>query len=806
MAQSKFKKTVKIFLGSIAVIAIAGAIAWFGFLKPAPPPISPEDLSKIHIIPLPAELTLNDGEFKIVPELGYSFKGISSPRLELAVKRFFSKMTLTTGVSFDEKGTKKIIINCKNKGDKYPSVGDDESYKIKVSENEISITSNTETGTLHGLETLKQLIEKKDGKWTIPAVELNDNPRFPWRGLMIDVCRHWIPKEVILRNIDVMAAVKMNVLHLHLTEHQAFRIESKKFPKLHELGSGGKYFKQSEIKEIIDYAANRGIRVYPEFDLPGHSLSWFIGYPELASAPGPYVLDTTFMFAKAVLNPTKEPVYEFLDTFYGEMASLFPDKYLHIGGDEVQAEHWDKNEEIQLFMKEKGFKDNHDLQAYFNTRLQKIIKKHNKKMLGWDEILHPGLPKDIAIQSWRNQTSLWEAARNGSEGILSTGYYLDHKRPAGFHYKTDPLVITGAVTIDIDSTHWKSYDCKMYVNKDMELASGLYLFGEGENMRGIMNVMENLSDFSNVVQNQNHIEYSHDGPFGTINYSLEFKGDSVVGVAKMALFTIDVKGKRNGGSDMPNGKPLPSFKKIEPLTTEQKKYILGGETCMWTEMVDQTTIESRIWPRAAAVAEKLWSPKALTSDTDDMYRRLITFNDKLDEFGSKQKENADKIIQDLAGQKYFEPLKTLVSVLHEDLMFNRMQIYTPELFTTTPLNRIVDAAPAESYIGYRFNKDVDNWLNNQDEEAKSRIISQLQKWSNIYNELSLAFEQIEKLKEIEPHSKHLSKLSTLCLEAVENPEDIKNRDEQIDTLLKNSASSYGGTILSVVNGMQKLIL
>lgn len=265
----------------------------------------------------------------------------------------------------------------------------------------------------------------------------------------------------------------------------------------------------------------------------------------------------------------------------------------------------------------------------------------------------------------------------------------------------------------------------MYVNKDMELASGLYLFGEGENMRGIMNMMENLSDFSNVVQNQNRIEYSHEGPFGTINYNLEFKGDSVVGVAKMALFTIDVKGKRNGGSDMPKGKSLPSFKKIEPLTTKQEKNILGGETCMWTEMADQTTIESRIWPRAAAIAEKLWSPKVLTSDTDDMYRRLIAFNDKLDKFGSKQKENADKIIQDLAGQKYFEPLKTLVSVLHEDVMFNRMQIYKPELFTTTPLNRIVDAAPAESYVGYRFNKDVDNWIDNQDEEAKSRIISQL---------------------------------------------------------------------------------
>lgn len=800
------KKILKIILGIVLVLIVAAAIAWFGFLKPEPPPISPEDRGQIYLMPLPSELTLNNGQFVIGSDLGHMFKEISTPRLERAVNRFYSRLGSQTGIPFKDGNAKKLILDCKNIGGQYPSVKDNESYDLSVSNKNITISANSETGILYGLESLLQLIKEKDGKWIVPALRLNDQPRYPWRGLMIDVGRHWIPKEVILRNIDAMATVKMNVLHWHLTEYQGFRIESKIFPKLHEMGSEGNYFTQLDIKEVIDYAADRGIRVIPEFDLPGHATSWFVGYPELASAPGPYEVDTKFGLADPVMDPTREEVYEFLNQFIGEMAVLFPDEYLHIGGDEVKSKHWEENAEIQKFMKEKRFADHHELQAHFNNRLQKILKKYGKQMIGWDEIIHPDLPKDgIAVQSWRNQKFLWEAARNGNKALLSAGYYLDHKQSAEFHYKVDPLLIPGAVSIDIDSTNWKGWECKMFV-QDTEIESSLFLFGEGENLSGIMNFMENSSGFTNVTLNEGSLLFNHESPFGNVKYNLNTKGDSIKGQAKISLFTIDIKGKRTGGSDMVSGIPLPKFDKIEPLTPEQEANILGGEACMWSEMVDERTIESRIWPRAAAVAEKLWSPKELTSDNTDMYRRLIVLDDVLNKVvGLKYQASSEKLIFNMVDKQYVNPLITLVSVLQEDKLFNRMQIYEPELYTTTPLNRIVDAARPESYVAYSFNKDIDLWIETKNEDAEFRIIQSLKNWSINHNELALAFENVERLKEVEPHSKHLSELSKLGLEAIRDPGSLKNRIPEIDTLLGKGAMSYGGTILPVVDGMRKLL-
>ena len=799
------KKIMKIILGIVLVLIIVAGITWFGFLKPDPPPISPEDRAQVYLMPLPLKLTLNSGQFVIGSDLGHIFKEISTSRLEGIVNRFYSRLGSQIGISFKDGNAKKLILDCQNASNNYPSILDDESYSLSVNNNEIMLSANSETGILYGLESLLQLAKEENGQWIFPALNLIDKPRYPWRGLMIDVARHWIPKKVILRNLDAMAAVKMNVFHWHLTEYQGFRIESKIYPKLHEMGSEGNYYSQEDIKEVINYAADRGIRVIPEFDMPGHTTAWFVGHPELATIPGTYVLDTVFGVLDPVMDPTKNKVYDFLDNFIGEMAALFPDEYIHIGGDEVNPKQWEENTEIQEYMEDKRFSDHHELQAHFNTRLQNILEKHGKKMMGWDEIIHPDLPKNnIAVQSWRNHKSLWDAASNGNKAVLSAGYYLDHKQSSAFHYKVDPLVITGAVTIEIDSTNWKGWDCKMYV-RDMEMESSLYLFGEGDNLRGIMNFMDSSSGFTNIDVNSGILIFDYESPFGDISYELEVKGDSIKGEAKVALFTIDIKGKRTGGTDMVDGKPLPKFEKIEPLTSEQSKNILGGEACMWSEMVDEITIESRIWPRAAVIAEKLWSPKELTQDVTDMYRRLIKLDDGLAGLGLQHQASSEILIRDMVEEADVEPLLTLVSILQEDKLFNRMKIYVPELYTKTPLNRIVDAARPESYVAYNFNNDVDLWIETKNKDAESRIIHSLEIWSTNHTELALAFKNVEHLKEVEPHSKHLSELSKLVLNAILYPESLKNRNPEIESLLKKGAMSYGGTVLPIMNGMRKIL-
>lgn len=797
------KRFLKWVLGIMAVLALGTAIAWFGFLKPDPPPISEEDRAYVTVMPLPAKLELGSNRLIINSGFDIQFPKMETPRLQKAMARFLTRLEDRIKKQLSDKSNKPLLINCQNKSNEHPNEQEDESYILTIKRNKIDISAPTEWGILHGLETLLQLAVQEDGEWYFPEVEVMDQPRFPWRGLMIDVSRHWIPKEVILRNLDAMAAVKMNVLHLHLTDHQGFRMESKTYPKLHEMGSDGNYFSQEDIKEIISYASERGIRVVPEFDLPGHSASWFVGYPELGSGTGPFELQTGWI-GDAIMNPAKEYTYNFLDDFFKEMATLFPDRYMHIGGDEAVATHWDENPEIQAFIKQNGIEDNHALHSYFNQRLHEILKKHGKTMLGWDEIQDGNLPKEeIAIQAWRNHKSLWKAAKEGGKGILSTGYYLDHKQSADFHYAVDPEVIKGAVTIDIDSIHWKSFHNDMALN-DMKMESDLYLFGEGPNHTGIMNFMGDSFSFTDGVIKNGVLTFSHEAQFGTLKYELEKKADSLSGEGKISVFSIQIKGKQTGGSEIPDGDPLPKFEKIEPLTSKQTANILGGEACMWTELANATTLESRIWPRAATIAEKLWSPKVLTDNTDDMYRRLIVMDDYLETRGTYHKKGMQMIIENMVSDKYYDPLKTLVNVLQEDKLFNRISIYDSVPNVNTLLNRIVDAARPESYVAYQFGKDVDVWLETFDEDIKSKLTEQFKDWQVNHQKLIPAFDEVELIREVEPHSRHLSLLAGLGLTALENPSDPKSEIQQ-DSLFAAAGRAYGGTLMNMVHPFQKLI-
>jgi hexosaminidase len=398
----------------------------------------------ITLMPYPAKISFGQGKLAIDAEFRVALTGYKEPRLERAVHRMIKRLSAQTGIAsaFDiEQDTSKarLQLYCRGPGEEVQSISEDESYALEVNPARASLRTPTPVGVLRGIETFLQLVSRDSEGFHVPAVSIQDKPRFPWRGLLIDVCRHWMPIEVIKRNLDAMAAVKMNVLHWHLSEDQGFRVECKTYPKLHGMGSDGNYFTQGQIKEILEYARDRGIRIVPEFDMPGHSTSWFVGYPELASIQGLYKIERYWGIHDPCMDPTREEVYEFLDSFLAEMTKLFPDEYFHIGGDEVNGVHWDLNQNITAFKSKNGMKDNHDLQAYFNKRIQAILKKHGKKMVGWDEIFHPDLPKDIIVQSWRGQESLAKSARQGYMGILSHGYYLDHILSASQHYQVDPM-------------------------------------------------------------------------------------------------------------------------------------------------------------------------------------------------------------------------------------------------------------------------------------------------------------------------------------------------------------------------------
>lgn len=406
-------------------------------------------------MPWPASISVQPGAVAIDNgfTVSVSGAGAADPRVTAAVERLFEQLAKQTGipllphaVSGGQRATLNIVVESKDHGGPQ-RLGDDEGYSLEVSNGRVRLSGNRALGVLRGIETFLQLVrENTNGAGSteaagfgVPAVTIRDEPRFEWRGLSLDVSRHFIPVDGVRRTLDGMAAVKLNVLHWHLSDDQGFRIESKKYPRLAQDGSDGMYYTQAEVRGMIAYARERGIRIVPEFDMPGHAASWLAGYPQLGTHAPPYQIVRGAGIFGSLIDPTKESTYKFLDGFVGEMAKLFPDEYFHIGGDEVDPKEWNQNTRIRAFMAAHHLADGAALQTYFNQRLLKIVTKHHKHMEGWDEVLTPGLPKSVVIQSWRGQESLWQAAREGYQGLLSAGYYLDLMQPAAKHYAVDPM-------------------------------------------------------------------------------------------------------------------------------------------------------------------------------------------------------------------------------------------------------------------------------------------------------------------------------------------------------------------------------
>lgn len=422
----------------------------------------------LNLMPYPREIILGIEKVRLKPEFAIEVFAEENDKIASdAINRFLIRLRRKTLVYFEQEKIElnqevdaaTLLVNISSKAE--PFIGVDESYQLSISMDTITLDAKNTIGALRGLETLYQMISADERGYYIPEANIIDSPRFKWRGMHVDVARHFIPFSLLLKNIDAMSMVKMNVLHLHLSDDEGFRVESKLYPQLHEKGANGRYYTQEQLKKLVKYAANRGIIVIPEFDIPGHTRSWFAGYPELASMPGEYKPGPRFVFdsnaareelAEAVksaptptIDPTKESVYDFLDKFFAEMIDIFPAPYFHIGADENNGAAWENNPNIVKFMKDNGMKGTHELHTYFVNRVYTVLQKHNRKLIGWHEAFSENIPKDIIIQAWIPENAPTPAvpiriiADAGNPLIISTGFYLDLFLPAHIHYLNPEL-------------------------------------------------------------------------------------------------------------------------------------------------------------------------------------------------------------------------------------------------------------------------------------------------------------------------------------------------------------------------------
>ncbi len=646
---------------------------------------------QLNLMPMPANVQPGTGQLPITQSFSVAVTGSHDASLDSEVQRFVAQLSRQTGIPFRPKSgaAPTLQIHADHGRQAVQKLGEDESYELTIADSGANLTAPTSLGILRGLQTFLQLVEIAPTGFAAPAVTIKDQPRFPWRGTLIDVSRHFIPIDVLKRNLDGMAAVKLNVLHWHLSDDQGFRVESKVFPKLTGMGSDGMFYTQGEIRDVIAYAHDRGIRVIPEFDIPGHSRSWFLGYPDLSSGSGPYTLEGGGI--DPIIDATRESTYKFLEKFIAEMAKLFPDAYFHIGGDEVDGKQWDANPQIQTFIHAHGMKNNQDLQAYFNQRLQKILAKNHKTMVGWDEILHPDLPKTIIVQSWRGQQSLAAAAKQGYSGLLSFGYYLDLMWPAARHYAIDPMSDAAAT-----------------------------------------------------------------------------------------------------------------------LTPEEKRLVLGGESCQWAEWLTPENIDSHIWPRNAVVAERLWSPQQVT-DVASMYTRMNAVSLDLEFLGLTHRSARMHMLHRMAGNADITPLRLLADVVEPVKDYNRWSDAKGPIDFHAPLTRMIDAVYPESDTARHFSDLVKTYVQSgyKDQAAEAQIRMWLASWRDNDARLHPLLDQTFLLQEDAPVSQDLSALGAAGLQALDYLDKAQPAPDSWKTqqlaLIEQAKKPKADLLLMVVAPVQQLV-
>lgn len=470
-----------------------------------------EATGNIEVLPSLKYLTTNRGV--CITQIGQPAQTFPDyPRVQRAFERTkFAEIPITLSIE-------KATSSTPNREDSY-------QYDLKITADGIQLSSETQWGAISACSVLEQI-----GLWgaSLPCCQIKDNPTYPWRGLMLDVARHFIEFDELLRTLDRMAFFRLNVLHLHLTDDQGFRFESNRFPKL----ATEPFYSQSQLAQLVEYAADRAIRVVPELDVPGHTTSWLLAHPEWG-AKTEVEPSVGFGIHHACLDPANADVLSSLSLLFEEVGQIFQDEYIHIGGDEVSGLWWNESAAIQQLMQERGWTKTTDVQAHFTNELVQRLEAMGKRVIGWDEVLHPTLSQSVTVQAWRGMKGRDLATDAGHSCIVSSPYYLDLQYPGDSHYAYFP---------DMTSKSWNA------ANQSM--------------------------------QNDPRLAHVKDG----VAWGFDFGSFPDL---------------REGGDGR----------------------ILGGEACMWSELVDTSVLSRRVWSRMPLIAERFWNGDSALA-VDDAYQRM----------------------------------------------------------------------------------------------------------------------------------------------------------------------------------------
>ncbi|EKO3925991.1 family 20 glycosylhydrolase [Vibrio metschnikovii] len=678
----------------------------------------------LNLMPYPQNVELGQGKISLDKSFSIYIKGYDSPRVQFNIKRTMERLYRQTGLPMlnwyaESEKDATLVIDIRNAPkSEVQDINSDESYQLESRNGQIIIRSERPYGAFHGLETFLQLVTTDATGYFVPAVSIQDEPRFPWRGVSYDTSRHFIELDVILRQLDAMASAKMNVFHWHMWDDQAIRIQLDNYQKLWQDTADGDYYTKDEIRYVVNYARNLGIRVIPEISLPGHASAVAHAYPELMSGMGEqsYPHQRGWGVFEPLMDPTNPELYKMLASVFDEVVELFPDEYFHIGGDEPNYQQWKDNPKIQQFIKDNNLDGERGLQSYLNTKVEQMLEARGKKMTGWDEIWHKDLPTSIVIQSWQGHDSIGRAAKEGYQGILSTGYYLDQPQPTSYHYRNDP--IPKGITVDdqlYQDEKFATYDWVKPRNKGGPRIGNLTIIKAADgSYRAFTDYNGKSREEVFIIEYLPGVKFR--GHFDNFMSYTEFNYDFADGKLKDSSYQLignvrwPTTGELVASSDMEGSIiPEPNGGYPAELTEKEQQLILGGEITIWGENLDSMTIEQRLWPRSYAIAERLWSSQDLT-DERSMYRRMKVIDTWSEiSLGLRHHADANMMLKRLANGADETPLQTLAKYIEPAQYYARhweKWISTPnegDLYNQYErLNRFADALPVESLAVYEM--------------------------------------------------------------------------------------------------------
>ena len=495
-----------------------------------------------------------------------------------------------------------------------PTLGDDESYRLHLTGDGVRIGAPRLAGARHALTTL---VQTSNHFGHLPLGHIEDAPSFPWRGLMLDPARRFLSLDALLTTLDAMALCKLNVLHLHLTDDQGFRFPSRAYPEL----ASAESYSRHELRTLVAAAAERGIRVVPELDVPGHATSWLCARPEWAPQRLAVSPSSRFGPHEAVLNPIDPVVQQALDTLIGELAEIFPDPFIHLGGDEVNPAWWQQSSDVAAYMADHGLENHSVLQAHFRAQLAEFAARRGKQIIGWDETLDGGAPAAMVVQSWRGATARGRALAAGHDCVVSSGYYLDLFYPADVHHAYPPDASEAEL---------------------LTLEDGL----------------------------------RQDPRFDHVAPGLQW-----------------TEGWRRPASSSGAGK------------------VLGGEACLWSELVSEELLPVRLWSRMPVIADRFWSNQPAPNEFGPWLEASVSHlaaAGVVDVLGASRRLLKRFGVQErqLPALSLLEPIKWYGRLLGqaalEARMSGREMPQSRPYGTDTPLNRPVDALLPESLAARRF--------------------------------------------------------------------------------------------------------